>query len=186
MSAYSDIIKLMAEKGVDFASGMSDSEFAAAEEATGIKFPPEVKSFFRVAMPIERGFYNWRDLSQANLKIIRQALNYPFSSILAEVTEDDFWCDDWGPRPREASEAVAKFEKIYNEAPALVPFRSNKYAVQDQNGKTGMLSVVGSDVICYDSVKDFLEVEFAGKKFDPYVGPNGFIFAVLRFWGQLD
>lgn len=180
-------IKLMKSWGVRFKPGMSDAHLAHMEEATGVQLPEDFKEFLRIAVPVNGGFYNWRDNTPENIEHIKEAVIYPYLDILDEITRGDYWCDDWGVQPDDMDEAVAIYKEEYSKAPKLVPLLGNKYAIKDQDGLTRVLSIRGTDTILYgESLAEYFEAQFNHRTHIPSESFNKFAWGDLPFWGQLD
>lgn len=181
------IFKKMSSKGVSFEPGMSDAEFAAAEEATGIKLPDDLKEMLRIALPLDSALYNWRDLSPQNVKAIKEMAEWPYTRILGSIIKENYWCSDWGPRPSDIDEAVSLYKAKYKEAPKLVPFYLHRYAVQDQYGKTRVISSTGVDTILLaESLLDCLQIEYDYDNHTETESFKDYNFDEFPFWGQLD
>ena len=69
---YEESIKLLRLQGVEFETGLTDEEIAKIEYIYKIKFPKSLKEFLMIALPISKGFYNWRNLEQDNFRFIKR------------------------------------------------------------------------------------------------------------------
>lgn len=61
---YRESIMLLKSQGIEFESGLTCEEIAKIEEIYKIKFPKSLKEFLMIALPISKGFYNWRNLEK--------------------------------------------------------------------------------------------------------------------------
>lgn len=180
-----EAINLMKGNGVRFEPGMSDAEFASAEEATGVKLPDDLKEMFRIALPVGDGFYNWRDLSPENLKRINETVTEPYLDILGEVSSGEYWCDDWGVQPDDINESVAIYKEEYSKAPKLVPIYDFRYAIRDNDGLTRVLSIRGTDTILFGrDLVEYFNYEFDRNNHPRTEGFIHFAFDEIPFWGR--
>ena len=53
------LIELLRNKGIIFTKGLSDKEILDIEETFMFIFPPDLKLFLQIALPISNGFVNW-------------------------------------------------------------------------------------------------------------------------------
>lgn len=51
-----------------------------------------------IALPISKGFYNWRNMKEDNINFIKNIMNSPFLNIYS-MAEEICWCDNWGEEP---------------------------------------------------------------------------------------
>ena len=96
---YRESIMLLKSQGIEFESGLTCEEIAKIEEIYKIKFPKSLKEFLMIALPISKGFYNWRNLEKNNVMFIKKIINRPTEDI-DELAEEVYWCDDWGENQR--------------------------------------------------------------------------------------
>lgn len=147
------------EAGVVFAPGLTDSEVARAEAAHGFRFPPDLEEFLRYALPVSKGWPDWRELEE---RPIVESLRWPLTGILFDIQNDDFWHPEWGPRPESLEEAFAVAERRVEEAPKLVPVLAHRY-IPERPREAGnpVFSVYQTDIIYYGSdLANYFENEF--------------------------
>lgn len=70
MNSYKMIRKLK-KAGILFAAGLRREEFTEIEAFFGFRFPREIREFLSRAVPVGEEFFDWRDLSEANLQKFR-------------------------------------------------------------------------------------------------------------------
>ncbi len=64
-----ELAKITLEKAVViFKQGLSEEEIIQIEEDFHFLFPPDLKGFLSYALPISRGFMNWRSNSRESIK----------------------------------------------------------------------------------------------------------------------
>lgn len=70
MNAY-PMIKKLRKAGIAFTAGMDEEEIHRCEAFFGFRFPREIRAFLACAVPVGEEFFDWRDLSEANLQRFR-------------------------------------------------------------------------------------------------------------------
>lgn len=97
--------------------------------------------------------------------LTQDALAAPLKN-LKDSVKDGFWIEEWGERPKDEDEAVAKFSEIADNAPMLIPVYGHRYVpVIEGVDDPPVISVAGSDIIYYGcNLVDYLRREFLGKK----------------------
>ena len=95
---YEESIELLKRQGVEFETGLTVEEIAKIEDIYILKFPKSLKEFLMMALPISKGFFNWRNLDQDNVMFIKKIINRPTEDV-DELAEEVCWCDDWGNEP---------------------------------------------------------------------------------------
>lgn len=140
------------EAGIEFESGLTDSEIDQIEKTFDIKFPPDLKEFHQLGLPISESFINWRKGLQSKdaEKEIKERINWPLEGILFEVEKNDFWDPSWGSMPPSfAEKAIIAIEK-YLTYPKLVPIYGHRYIPMNplERGNP-VFSVYQMDIIYY-------------------------------------
>ena len=160
---YKKCIDLMKRQGVDFAEGLSPNEIIAIEKTYGIQFPKSLKEFFMEALPVSKGFYNWRDFGPDNTDLIEQMIRYPLDNFKEFAAEVD-WCEEWGDEPETQQELEQIIRTRVKSAPMLIPVYSHRY-IPAYSDDPPVFSVHGVDLIYYgESLEQYLQVEFGWKK----------------------
>ena len=62
------IYKELDRRGIELQKGLSSAEFSAIESTLGVIFPKEIKAFLKEMLPVGDKFFNWRDLSDENVR----------------------------------------------------------------------------------------------------------------------
>lgn len=125
MSDWSYEIALLAGRGVEFAPGLSEAELSAAEECVECRFPPDLRSFLRTALPI--GGANWPDWRHPDSACIAERLAWPAEGFEFDIRNTSSWWPAWGPRPGDLNQAVAVMRERVREAPKLIPICQHVY-----------------------------------------------------------
>ncbi len=107
-------IEQLREFGIIFEDGLSDAEIEAVENKFSFVFPPDLKMFLQMALPVslppnparthKNPFPNWRFEDENQ---IRDRLNWPYEGMCFDIKNNNFWMDDWGVRPASDEEACA-------------------------------------------------------------------------------
>ena len=79
--AYEKSLCILKEKGVKFDKGLSINELNEIEKVYRIKFPDSLRNFLMEALPVSRGFYNWRDTSNDNVNFIKRVIKEPLLDV---------------------------------------------------------------------------------------------------------
>jgi hypothetical protein len=162
---------------VNFERGLSDSEIIAVEEKFSFRFPPDLRAFLQTALPCGEGFPNWRSGKQSDL---RDWLDLPRQGIMFDVGSNDFWLEEWGPRPDNTAEAERITSELVAGAPKLIPVYIHRM-MPDEPHLPGnpVFSVHQTDIIIYGfDLADYWRAEFSLPGREPWpatVRP-------IRFW----
>lgn len=163
------MIEKLKNAGISFDKGLSDAEFALIESTLGFHFPSEIRSFLACGIPVGNSFYNWRDLSAANIQKFR---NFRLS------IEDAFRFDiENNPdslrvcledRISEDTNQES-FEKTVMDflltSTKLIPFYAHRCFFDGMDDMPIVSFWQPTDTIFYgESFEDYLETEFLGKK----------------------
>lgn len=150
--------------GIKFEKGLTSDELKQIENIYHIKFPECLREFLMIALPISKGFYNWRNIKEDNVNFIKNIMNIPFSNIYS-MADDVIWCNNWGKKP-EDEEIILKIVRTrLQEAPKLLPIFSHRYMPMVLEGKPPVISIHGVDVIYYGkNLEDYINIEFGNKK----------------------
>jgi hypothetical protein len=166
--------------GIQFHRGLSETEVDEIQRRYGFQFPPDLKSFLEEALPVSRGFPDWRDGSEADLK---DSLAWPLEGILFDVEHNGFWMPAWGERPTEIEQAIEVARTNVSTAPQLIPIYSHRYIPSEPlAGDNPVFSVYQADILRYrSSLPSCLAAEFC-------MGAAQFVAPTprrIRFWDEL-
>lgn len=178
---YKEIVNMLKLNSVEFDEGLSEQEIIKIEQEYNINFPKELQEFYYTALPVSKGFYNWRDFKPANVQYIKDSINRPFKDIY-ELANEVYWCDEWGDEPNESERADAIRERL-RKAPALIPIYLHRYIPTINLEPTPIFSIHDTDIIYYgENLKSYFEIEFGNKK------QSDINFAIIKdvpFWSDL-
>jgi hypothetical protein len=171
-------LELLGQNGVVFEPGLSDVEVERVEATFGFRFPPDLRAFLQTEMPIrveskwgegvfpswrskwaEGVFPNWRNGDQAELQ---GKLDWPFEGLAFDIEHNDFWLEEWKPKPTNLADTVKIARKHVDAAPRLIPICSHRYLPADpQLAGNPVFSVYQTDIIIYGrNLWDYFKHEF--------------------------
>lgn len=156
------IVTILKEQGVNFSVGLDKDEIVEIETIYNLRFPPDLKEFLMYALPISKGFINWRDKSKKNIKQINERLDFPLEGMIFDIENNGFWMDSWGLKPNSLKEAIEIATMNYYNAPKLIPIYSHRYIPSPpfESGNP-IYSVYQTDIIFYgDNLTTYFMVEF--------------------------
>jgi len=148
-----EILKeLLVAKEIKFDDGLTDIEVKKIEEKFNIIFPPDLKSFLQLALPVSKSFVNWRDALKSEIveESILFKLDWPLSGMLFDLEHNNFWLKIWGEKPKmyKVQERVVK--ERYLTFPKLIPIFSHRYIPMAPNEENNpIFSVHQMDIIYY-------------------------------------
>ena len=65
-----DYKKFFEKRNIEYQEGLNEKEISHIEEIYDIFFPTELKEVLEQVLPVEKGFYNWRDFSKENISML--------------------------------------------------------------------------------------------------------------------
>jgi hypothetical protein len=176
------ILALFQDKEIVWERGLSDAEFQYVWQIYHIEFPLPLKSFLKTALPVSRGFYNWRDFREENINRIKKCMLLPIREIFDRADEVD-WYDGWGEEPVNPKTKIDEIQKKVKAAPRLIPIYAHRYMPLCPLSHYPILSIHGLDVIYYaKNLEDYFEREFGSKTRDTL--PDSAI-EKIPFWTDL-
>ncbi len=158
MAAWQDLIAELKSRGVPFAVGLDDREIANIENRFDFRFPPDLRGFLQTGLPIGKRFPDWRS-EDSNLQAI---VDWPRDGILFDVEHNQFWLDEWGPRPESIDAAKQIACTHVAAAPRLIPIFAHRMMPDEPNlPGNRVFSVWQTDIVYYGSdLADYLRHEF--------------------------
>src|SRR5215831_2789409 len=120
-------------RGTRWLGGLTDVQINAIERKYSLHFPSEYRVFLRKLHAPDRpmfmayfegnslvegqepSFYNWLSDDQA----IARALDWPLEGLLFAFEHNNFWFDEWGPRPTNVNEGQRRIAQLVHAAPRL-------------------------------------------------------------------
>lgn len=162
---YEKNIKLLKDRGIKFEKGLSLNELKKIETVYQIKFPNSLRIFLMEALPISKGFYNWRNLHEDNVRFIKEMIKEPILDTY-NMAEEVFWCDEWGKEPSNKELFAKEVRKRLKKAPILLPIYIHRYIPMLETEKDPpIVSIHGVDIIYLGkNLKDYFNIEFGDKK----------------------
>jgi len=185
-SRIDKLIKELTVKGVEFASGLSDSEVSEIEKKFEIIFPPDLKSFLQIALPISEDFVNWRLglKSKKEFDTIKNRLNWPWQGMVFDIKHNFFWSKSWGTKPKSRDERIKIAREYYETYPKLIPIYSHR-CIPESPSESGnpIFSVYQMDIIYYGSnLENYLVHEFRLKSIKKASEQS---YKKINFWSSI-
>jgi hypothetical protein len=180
---FNEAQSVLAGAGVQIAGGLTEHEFLRVEQRFGFKFPPDLRAFLAIGLPVSHQWVDWRNADQA---AIRKRFDWPLEGICFDIEHNRFWLDEWGERPADLQEAFDVARRAVAEAPVLIPICSHRYIPADPSEPGNpVFSVYQTDIIYYGAdLMDYLQNEFSY-----YFGRTGYAMTKVprrvRFWSRL-
>jgi len=179
---YKKSIKLLEKYGVELKKGLTYDEIVQVEKIYDIKFPNSLQKLLTMALPVSKGFYNWRNFKEDNVNFIKQVINTPIEDIY-DMAESVDWCDSWGKEPKDEEDIAKEVKKRLKNAPKLIPVFSHRYIPMILDENPPIISIHGVDIIYYGKdLKDYFEIEFENKRQDSILFSN---IKPIPFWSDL-
>lgn len=179
---YKDCFNLLRMKGIEFEKGLTLDELKQIEMIYQIEFPGSLREFLMLALPVSKGFYNWRNIQDDNVRFIKKVINKPLSDI-RNMAGEVYWCDDWGEEPDDEKIILEEVIARLKEAPKLVPIYAHRYIpiVLDENPP--VISIHDIDIIYYgENLEDYFNIEFGKKTQDKIQFQN---ITPIPFWSDI-
>jgi hypothetical protein len=185
MPSLTIVLEAMQKKGIAFDTGLTNIEFEGIESRYGFQFPPDLREFLSLGLPVSDDFPNWRSGEikwGPNSKSIADHLNWPAEGICFDIENNGFWMRDWGVKPDDLQEAFRVARAMVQKAPPLIPVFSHRFLPADPKIEGNpVLSVYQTDIIYYGPdlpsywVNEF-ELPLAHEDKDP---------RRIRFWSAI-
>lgn len=164
--------------------GLTDAEFDRIERTYEFTFADDHRALLAAGLPTNAGIVRedgvlytheqpWPDWRNGDPAHLRAMLTWPIERVLLDV-EHWHWRPSWGARPASVTEAVRTARNRLSLAPTMVPVYAHRFLPAGR-GTWGhpVLSMWGTDIICYGSdLAQYITREF-GSKTDRDIAPEG-------------
>ena len=187
-SAWEAVIAALEQKNVTFETGLSPDELGHTERLYGFLFPPDLREFLLLALPVSDDFPNWRTGQikyGLSTRSIDELLDWPARGMCFDIENDAFWMRDWGAKPDDLQEAFEVARRMVKLAPPLIPVFSHRFLPGEPSTEGNpVLSVYQTDNIYYGmDLACYFANEF---KFSPSEQTNGTDSPRrIRFWSDI-
>lgn len=154
--------------GISMEPGMTTEELDRAEEVFGFRFPEEIREFLSLTVPVEKGFFDYRDVSEENQKKFQEFQNWmedQFRFDLENNREDmlELLEEPLG-KPADFDSAVMDY---FHSSVKLIPFFIHRCFFDGMDRMPIVSFMQPVDTIFYASnFREYLEVEFLRKDYD--------------------
>ena len=162
------MIEKLKRAGIFFEAGLRDEEFTRIESTFGFRFPSEIRAFLACGLPVGNHFYNWRDLSAANVQRFRD-----FSSSIEDAFRFDLenngddlraMLGDIFPESKDQEQYTAAVLDYLRCSTKLIPFYAHRCFFDGMDNMPIVSFWQPVDSIFYgENFEDYLETEFLGK-----------------------
>ena len=185
----------MKEAGVVFEDGLTNEEIQEIESKFGFQFPPDLKQFYQLALPVSYKevddvgkFTLWGKAltDKGEAETISYFQEWIFEGIKFDVLTNSFWMDAWGEKPSDQDEQIKIARKHFDQAPRLIPIFEHRCmsSIPHEEGNP-VFSIWQTDSIVYGAnLNDYLEREFHLKDFkDTNINPTSE--KQIPFWSDM-
>jgi hypothetical protein len=154
------IQRLLLKAGVLIDTGLSADEFQRIESAFGFTFPPDLREFLSLGLPVSPSWVDWRRADEGTL---RERLDWPFEGMCFDIANNAFWMEEWGEKPRELAAAYEIAREALRNAPILIPICSHRFIPETpREPGNPVFSVYQTDIIyCGTDLIDYFQNEFS-------------------------
>ncbi|MBA2621357.1 MAG: SMI1/KNR4 family protein [Acidobacteria bacterium] len=169
--------------GVKFDVGLSDFEIEKVEAKYEFNFPPDLKEFLQFALPVGKGWVDWRN---GNEREIKSRFDWSYEGICFDIEHSKFWLEKWGEQPSKLEDAFEVAKTEIAKAPKLIPILSHRF-IPDRPNKSGnpIFSVYQTDIIIYGiNLHIYLQNEFSDY-FDEKQTAENIEERKIEFWSNL-
>lgn len=128
--SLSAVVEALKNKGVSFEHGLRNGEFKNIEQEYGFCFPPDLREFLSIGLPVSDDFPNWRTGKKRwgdREFSIADSIDWPARGVCFDVEHNGFWMTDWDPRPDDLQEAFRITRRMVKHAPPLIPVFSHRF-----------------------------------------------------------
>ncbi len=159
-----EILTILQNKNIQFDKGLSEEELKEIEGIYDIVFPKSLRDFLMSALPVSRGFYNWRDKSNENVSLTKDIMSSDIKWI-KEHAKDAYCFDFTHANPKSPEEIREYVLSIIDDAPKIIPIYGHRFIPMGVSDNPPVISVCGCDVIYYGAnLEDYFQIEFGNKK----------------------
>lgn len=161
---YEKCINLLKMQGIKFEKGLTLNELKQIEKIYEIIIPKCLREFLMTALPVSKGFYNWRNVQDDNIQLIKRVMNRPMIDV-NDMAEEIYWCDEWGEEPEDENDIAKEVRRRLKSAPKLLPIYAHRYMPMIIDENPPIISIQNIDVIYYgENLEDYFNIEFGEKE----------------------
>ena len=160
--------------------GLSSGEIDAAQDQTGVRFPPDLCELLTETLPVGAQFPDWRHHARASFEEFRQQL---IEGIEFDAIHNAVWLTSWGEKPSDQAELRAVVRASVLPAPAVIPIYAHR-GIPNEPLEVGnpVFSIMQTDIIVYGAdLANYLRNEFGPASQRDHSPPA----RSIRFWTEL-
>jgi hypothetical protein len=177
-----ELINQLKDHGIEFDAGLSDAEVAEIEQTCKFQFPPDLKMFLQLGVPVRwvqyhnnnymsDRFPNWRE---DPLAIMNDSREWAAGTFHFDIEHNHFWMERWGKQPAELEDAFKVVNRYLETVPVLIPIYAHRFTPAQPN-------LPGNPVF---SVWQATDTIYYGYNLQNYLS-NEFIRIRQQDWGKL-
>lgn len=157
------LVDRLKASGISFTDGLKQSEIREIERTFGFRFPKEIAYFLSLAYPVEPRFFNYRDMSESNIKTFHDFQKKIKESFLFDIKNNTPTMHAL-LRPLRWTNPLSFQDDVMNaldKSPRLIPFYANRCFFDGMNGLPIISFSQPVDTIIYGSdLENYFEHEF--------------------------
>ncbi len=169
---YTELINRLKACGIYFDAGLTVEQIEEIEAFFDFRFPCEIKAFLMQVYPVGGAFFNYRNMSEENLKCFtdfQEEIEDGFRFDL-ENNEDTVvsMLEDIIPEGVDREQIENVILENLRQSPRLIPFYAHRCFFDGLDNMPIISFSQPVDTIFYGAdLEDYLEQEFLGKEVDP-------------------
>lgn len=163
-----NMIERLRNTGICLEPGMTPEALDRTEQVFGFRFPREIREFLSLAVPVEKGFFDYRDVSEENQKKFQEFQKWIEDTFLFDLANNrqnllELLAEPLG-NPADFDAAVLEYLR---SSVKLIPFFIHRCFFDGMDNMPVVSFMQPVDAIFYASnFREYLEVEFLGKDYD--------------------
>lgn len=158
-----ELIKHLKSRRIHIDKGLTDNEVEQVQTKYDFLFPPDLRAFLQMGLPVSANFYDWRRAINTK-KAIAQVESYlalPWEGVAFDIEHNAFWYEAWGEMPADLPEKLQVGKAHFQTYPKLVPVFSHRYMPCTDLPDSPVFSVHQTDIIYYGyNLANYFATEF--------------------------
>ena len=188
-----DIIEQMKVRSrVEFEAGLSDEEASNIEILCNFRFPPDLRMFLQLAVPVRchkpnnvepsEQFPNWH---KDPAEIMQWSREWAIGTFTFDIENARFWMPEWGKKPTALADQLAIATAYLQNVPLLIPIFAHRFLPAEpcEAGNPVFSIYQAIDSIPYGyNLQKYLHNEFINHDNDAGRASN---YRTIRFWSKI-
>lgn len=185
-------IEQIKEHGVEFEAGLSDEEVNDIETRCKFRFPPDLKIFLQLAVPVrlhqpnftmvDDRFPNWH---KDPVEIMQWSREWAVGTFTFDIENNRFWMPEWGKKPAALADQLAVATAYLQNVPLLIPIYGHRFLPAEpcEAGNPVFSIYQAIDSVPYGyNLQKYLLNEFIDHDKDFGRASN---YRTIRFWSKI-